>query len=146
MKSGFIDSNLIVYANDRREPEKQSRALELVQAMMMKGCGVISTQVLQEYANVALTKLDQESSVILRQLRLLENLHIELITPEITRRAVEIKITTQISFWDANIVAAAESAECDFIVSEDLNAGQLYAGMEVVDPFTSKVRIGNREI
>lgn len=33
-----------------------------------------------------------------------------------------------------------------FIVSEDLNAGQFYAGMEVVDPFKSEVRVGNRKI
>ena len=56
----FIDTNLIVYANDRRDLNKQSRALEVLKQLMSVGNGALSVQVLQEYANTALAKLDQE--------------------------------------------------------------------------------------
>jgi predicted nucleic acid-binding protein len=137
MKRSFIDSNIIVYANDSNAGAKQHQAIDIVKTHLLKRSGVISTQVMQEYANVAITKLKQESSVVLRQLRLLENFHMAAITPKTTRRAVEILTTYQLSFWDANIIAAAEDAECELILSEHLNTGQFYAGIEVVNPFTS---------
>ncbi len=62
MKFCFIDSNLIIYANDCSDSHKQERAIEIIKHLMRTQSGVISTQIMQEYANVALTKLGQESS------------------------------------------------------------------------------------
>ena len=53
----FIDTNVILYANDRRGKKKQDLAVDLIARMIREGNGVISIQVLQEYANVALNKL-----------------------------------------------------------------------------------------
>ncbi len=131
----FIDTNIIVYANDARDGEKQARALEIVGGHMKSGTGVISTQVLQEYAHVALNKLHQRQDVILRQLMLLENLKIIQQSPVLIRRSVEIKVTYQISFWDACIIAAAEHARCHYILSEDMNTGQFYSGIAMQNPF-----------
>lgn len=61
MNKVFLDTNLIVYANDARDAQKQARAIELVTATMREGTGVISTQVMQEYAVVAVGKLRQDS-------------------------------------------------------------------------------------
>ncbi len=131
----FIDTNIIVYANDARDKKKQAKALELI-AWHMKSCtGVISTQVLQEYAHVALNKLHQRQDVILRQLVLLEELNVVQQSPALIRRAVELKAIYQISFWDACIVGAAEYANCHVILSEDMNTGQFYSGMIMESPF-----------
>jgi len=132
----FIDTNIIVYANDARNEEKQARALEIVAGHMKSGTGVISTQVLQEYAHVALNKLHQRQDVILRQLMLLENLNIIQQSPSLIRRSVEIKVTYELSFWDACIIAAAEHARCHCILSENMNTGQFYSGIAMQNPFT----------
>ena len=50
----FIDTNIIVYANDSRFPDKQEMANDIIERLMKNGNGVISTQVLHEYAAVAL--------------------------------------------------------------------------------------------
>jgi predicted nucleic acid-binding protein len=131
----FFDTNIVVYANDGRNPEKQKRALALVADALRSGSGVISTQVLQEYANVALGKLGQRQDVVLRQLALLEHLEVVHQSPALVRRAVELHGLYGVTFWDAAIVAAAESGGCDRILSEDLNAGQFYGGVAVVNPF-----------
>jgi predicted nucleic acid-binding protein len=131
----FFDSNVVVYANDGRDSAKQKRALNLIGAAIRSGNGVISTQVLQEYANVALGKLGQRQDVVLRQLVLLERLQVVAQTPVLVRRAVELHGLYGITFWDAAIVAAAESRGCDRILSEDLNAGQFYGGVVVANPF-----------
>jgi len=135
----FIDTNIIVYANDARDKEKQSMALEIVAGHMKSGTGVISTQVLQEYAHVALNKLKQRQDVILRQLVLLEELNIIQQSPALIRRAVELKAAYRVSFWDACIIAAAEYAKCSTILSEDMNAGQFYSGIAMHNPFTEEV-------
>lgn len=130
----FIDSNILVYANDVNAGDKQARAIDAITVCMKAGIGYISVQVLQEYANVALKKLGQEPPVVLRQLKLLEALKIIIPSPKSVRRSVEISHTYQVSFWDAGIIAAAEDADCEIIFTEDLNPGQYYAGIEVLNP------------
>ena len=53
-------------------------------------------------------------------------------------RGGEIKELYGISSWDASIVAAAEAGRCSRILSEDMNAGQLYCGIRLVNPFVSE--------
>ena len=135
MSRVFIDTNIIVYANDARDNDKQHSALDIIAQHMKGGTGVISTQVLQEYAHVALTKLNQRQDVVLRQLVLLEGLDIVYQSPALIRRSIEIRAAYRISFWDACIISAAEHARCDVILSEDLNAGQSYSGINMENPF-----------
>lgn len=134
----FIDTNVIVYANDRRDPAKQQRAMAVVAEHMRSGTAVVSTQVLQEYANVALTQLKQEDAVVLRILRLLESLKVVSMSAALVRRAVEIRKVYDVGFWDACIIGAAEEADCDSILSEDFNADQYYGGIVVVNPFSKR--------
>lgn len=134
----FIDTNIIVYANDSRNPEKQKRAQSVVTELMRNGHGVISTQALQEYASVAISKLGQSEEVVLRQLKILEIFEMIQQTPQMIRRAVEIKKTYQLNFWDACIISNAEAAGCSELYSEDLNTGQFYSGLKVVDPLKNK--------
>lgn len=130
----FIDTNILVYANDSWDRKKQKICIELVSAALRSRRGVVSTQVLSEYANVALTKLGQSPRVVRRQLELLSTLHVVFQTPELIIRAVEVKDLYGLSFWDASIIAAAESAHCERIFSEDLNAGQIYCGVRMTNP------------
>lgn len=131
----FIDTNLIVYANDKRDVNKQEQALDLIRREIREGTGVISIQVMQEYANTALNKLNQEAGIVLRQLALLENLTVVHPDPAMVRRAVELKLLFQLSFWDASILAAAENAGCRQVLSEDFNEGQAYGAIRVFNPF-----------
>jgi predicted nucleic acid-binding protein len=96
----------------------------------------VSSQVLSEYANVALTKLGQPPRVVRRQLEILSTLRVVSLTPELIIRAIEIKDLYGLSFWDASIIAAAESARCERILSEDMNAGQVYCGVKMTNPLT----------
>jgi len=131
----FIDTNIIIYANDARDEVKQKRALHIMAEQMKAGSGVVSTQVLQEYAHVALNKLHQRHDVVLRQLVLLEGLEVIQQSPALIRRSVEIRAAYQINFWDACIISAAEHANCHTILSEDLNTGQFYSGIAMMNPF-----------
>ncbi|MCK5674603.1 MAG: PIN domain-containing protein, partial [Spirochaetales bacterium] len=90
MEKVFLDTNIIVYANDTRDRAKQDRALELITNLMETNTGTISTQVLQEYAAVALRKLHQKHEIIIRQIKLLESFEVVRQSPDMIRRALEI--------------------------------------------------------
>ena len=134
MKKVFVDTNLFVYASDNRDAEELEKSIQLISETMKNGNGVVSTQVLQEYVQVTLTELGQNQNVVLRQLVLLEAFEIITISLGLIRRGVEIRAAYGISFWDSLIVAAAESGKCDTVLSEDLNPGQFYSGIVVVNP------------
>ena len=51
--AAFVDSNVLVYAVSRTEPEKQKKARVIVERGFAEGCFAISTQVLLEvYVNI----------------------------------------------------------------------------------------------
>ena len=134
----FLDTNIIVYANDKRDKHKQKRCVELIAQVLQTRQATVSTQVFFEYANVALTKLGQSAGVVRRQIELLSTLPVIPQSAALAIRAVEIKELYGISFWDASIVAAAEAGRCSRILSEDMNAGQLYCGIRLVNPFAAE--------
>jgi len=135
MKKVFIDANIIVYANDKRSVKKQQIAIDIVKSLMKDRTGTISTQVLQEYAYVAIHKLKQSQDVVLRQLKLLESFEVINQSPAQIRQAVEIMHLYKIGFWNACIISNAEHANCTEIYSEDLTTGQFYSGIQIVNPF-----------
>jgi len=133
---GFVDSNVLIYAYQFNDPEKQRRAQELLRAAI-GGKFVISTQVLAEFTATLLHKfsppVDAESmKAILEKLS-----PIKMITPDadIVRRAVEARASYGLHFYDGMIVAAAERAGCKRLLSEDFNAGQTYFGITAENPF-----------
>ena len=69
----FLDTNIIVYANDTRDQRKQKRCVDLITQALKTRQATISTQVFFEYANVALTKLGQSAAVVRRQIELLSS-------------------------------------------------------------------------
>jgi predicted nucleic acid-binding protein len=131
----FVDTNVLVYANDRADREKQEVSLAVVAALIRSGSGVISTQVLMEYTAVAIRKLGQSRQAITRQTTLLERLEVVGITGELIRTGHQLAEEHGLAFWDGVILAAAAAARCDRIISEDFDPARRYAGIPVVNPY-----------
>lgn len=131
----FIDTNILVYADSDDEPDKQRTAAMLIAFAMSTRSGVISTQVLNEYANVALRKLKLSHARLRQQLRFYKQFEVVSATPEITDTAVDLHQTRSVSFYDALILASAHVAGCKVLYSEDMNAGEVVDGVRVVNPF-----------
>lgn len=134
MTKVFLDTNILVYAVDKRDPAKYERAIETVKRQLRNGSGVISTQVLQEFASVALNKLRQRADVIVAELSLFESMEVVQVTPALIRRALELHGLHQLNFWDAAILAAAEAARCTRLWSEDFAPGSIHGQLRVENP------------
>lgn len=61
------------------------------------------------------------------------------VTPGLIRAAMAAQQRLQVNYWDAAILAAAKQMGCHTLFSEDLNDGQVYDGVAVVNPFRDVV-------
>ena len=133
----FFDTNILVYMYDDRDPQKQDRAFNTVTEAVDNNTGVVSAQVLGEFFNTVTRRIPNSISVGEAQdaISMFAQMTVVALDLELVRRAVETCGLYQVSYWDALIIAAAERAGCGRIISEDLNAGQSYHGVVVVNPF-----------
>jgi predicted nucleic acid-binding protein len=135
----FVDTNILIYAHDVSNPAKQQRAVQLIDQLWDERRGVVSTQVLQELAANVRRSMRNRLSMA-QATRLVESFlawEVVINQPKAVLRAMEIEERFQISFWDAMIVQAAQSAGCEILYSEDLSHGQEYDGVLVVNPFAA---------
>jgi predicted nucleic acid-binding protein len=131
----FFDTNVLVYAQDLDAPHKRERSRQLMAEVAAAGGGVISTQVLQEYYVTATRKLGVTplaAKSVVQSFRMFE---IVQLSPDLIEQAIDRSVLSQLSFWDALIVAASAASGCTTIYSEDLNAGPAIGGVRVVNPF-----------
>ena len=131
----FIDTNVIVYANDVSSPEKMGRAREILAEALSSRRACLSTQVLQEFFVAVTRKLGVEPRNARAQVARLSSLETVLIDTDLVLGAVDLHMLHRISFWDALIINAAVAARCAVLYTEDLNPGQILAGIKIVNPF-----------
>ena len=131
----FLDSNVLVYAQDAGSAKKQRISREVIARLSSSAEGVISTQVLQEFYVAATRKLGVPplaAKGILKTFAVFDTIQV---SPALIQDAIDCSILNQLSFWDALILAAASAAGCGVVLSEDLNPGQLILGVKVENPF-----------
>jgi predicted nucleic acid-binding protein len=133
----FLDSNVLVYAFDAKDPDKQRVAQDILQSAALQQSAVVSTQVLAETYNVLTIKLRVDPLTAREAIRAAARLEVVDMTPDLVLQAIDCSITDRISIWDAGIVVAAQAAACRELVTEDLNPGQVIRGVRVVNPFRS---------
>jgi len=131
----FIDTNIFVYTLDGKNMDKREKAREILKRLVDMHHPVISTQVIKEFYVVATTKLKADRMVVKNIIHNFRNMEVVQNDLELIEQGIDISIISQVSFWDALIVAAAEKAKCEFIYSEDLGSGQTFRGVMVINPF-----------
>jgi predicted nucleic acid-binding protein len=129
--TAFFDTNILVYAFATDEPKR-----DIAQEVLASG-GVISVQVVNEFANVLRKKQRQEWPRIEAALAVVERWFetIRPLTLETHRTALPFARFAGIGIYDALIVAAAIEAGCDRLYSEDLQHGRSFGDCVVVNPF-----------
>jgi predicted nucleic acid-binding protein len=135
----FVDTNVLVYAEDRDAKTKHEIARDLILELWDDRSGALSVQVLQEfYVNVT-RKLKKPLSSAKAKEIIDEYLTWTVIpnTGKLLTDAIALQQKAQLSFWDAMIVQAAIEAECTKLYSEDMNAGQRFGSVVIVNPFKS---------
>jgi predicted nucleic acid-binding protein len=133
----FVDTNILIYAEDRDAKGKHDVARALIVDLWESREGVVSVQVLQElYVNVT-EKLRKPLTVAKAKEIVEEYLTWTVVdnTGRMVVDAIDLRRKSQLSFWDSLIVQAAIQSGCDKLYSEDMNAGQRFGSVTVVNPF-----------
>ena len=135
--STFVDTNVLVYAHDATEIEKQPIARAIIEELWEGRSGVLSTQVLQEFYVVATRKLSPPMArAEARELvALYATWRTILIDASLVLDASVLEEQAQMSFWDALIVGAALRAGAARLISEDLGDGRRIDGLGIENPF-----------
>ena len=131
----FLDTNILVYAASSADADaaKSTKALDLVEQSDFG----LSAQVLQEFYVTVTRKLrkplaPERAVALMQEYRVFPTVATDY--PLIVA-AVETSLRYEISYWDGAIVAAAEVLEAPVLYTEDLNHGQRYGSVRVVNPF-----------
>lgn len=138
----FVDTNILVYAYDRSQAQKQLAAMQILNQLAVSGTGVISTQVLAEFF-VTIThkrKLPFPLSVAQAYERIqnyLQAWEVVEVTGLIVLEAARGVRDYQFSFWDAQIWATAKLNQIAVVYSEDFNVGAAIEGVRFINPFDS---------
>lgn len=131
----FLDTNVLFYAALGRfsEPSKYRRAREIIAETHF----AISGQVLQEFYVAATRKSDKPltAAQAIDWLNRLRDRPCAQVDHELVMRGVDIANRYVVSYWDGAILAAAERTGAPVLCSEDLNHGQLYGSVRVINPF-----------
>jgi predicted nucleic acid-binding protein len=132
----FVDTNVLLYFASRSAADVQKS--EIARSIVYEGNLALSVQVLQEFY-VQATRASRRDPLTHRQAALLIEgwlrFPVQAINSEIFISALSTKERYRISYWDAAIIESALAAGCDVILTEDLNHGQHYRGVRVVNPF-----------
>lgn len=135
----FVDTNILLYAHDAGAGEKRRCSADLLRQLLKSGDGVVSSQVLMEFFVNAMRKtsppLASEDAT-----RVVETYAPWVVAPTSATTvlsALGLRQAHQLSPWDALIVAAALETNCDRLLTEDLQHGQVIEGLEIVNPFVN---------
>jgi predicted nucleic acid-binding protein len=129
----FLDTNIILYAVSSDVDERDKR--DFARRLLAREDVGISVQVLGEfYVNVTrkMKLPEQELTAVLESLRLYPTL---ALSESVFWTALELRKRYQVSYWDGAIIAAAMELGCHTVFSEDLNHGQVYGTVRVINPF-----------
>lgn len=135
MPRTFLDSNILLYAEDAAFPEKQRKALDLVVEHRRQRTGVISTQVLGEFFHVATRRLKLDPAIARAQVEF--HSRFELVEPSLadTLGAIDLHRLYGYSYLDSLVLRCASVSGCKVLLSEDMQHGQTINGVRIINPF-----------
>ncbi|MBV9073928.1 MAG: PIN domain-containing protein [Acidobacteria bacterium] len=131
----FVDTNVFLYALDQSELRKQAAARRWREELWRSRRGRISFQVLEEFYAQVMRKWPKTREAARAEIRDLLAWRPLEIGSEVLERAWLLQDRYQLAFWDALIVACAQITGCSYLLTEDLQHGQRFEGVQVLSPF-----------
>jgi predicted nucleic acid-binding protein len=133
----FVDTDVLVYARDASEPEKQARAADWMANLWERRAGRLSYQVLQEFYITVTAKLSPglDKELARREVRAMGAWQPIAVDYRVLEGAWLLQDRFRFPWWDALIVAAAQLSECQYLLTEDFQEGLDLGNLRVIHPF-----------
>ncbi len=140
----LVDTNVLVYYYDQNSLEKQARASLVLDKLQQTGLGRLSTQTLAEFVNAVMRQLDPPLTAAesLKQVSLFaSSWPVFDLTPQIVLEAARGVRDHRLSYYDAQMWAAARLNQIPVIFSEDFQDGQILEGVRFANPFAESFEV-----
>ncbi len=133
----FVDTNVLVYSEDAAFPKKQARAIEWLELLWRSRRGRLSVQVLNEFYVTLTRKLKPAfpTGDARAEVRRYQSWQPLALDHPLIEAAWAVEARYGLSFWDSLIVASAQQLGCDILLSEDMQHGQKFGDLQIVNPF-----------
>jgi predicted nucleic acid-binding protein len=131
----FVDTNVLLYAIDKADIRKQHAAQNWRVELWKSRRGRVSFQVLQEFYSNVSQKWPNSRDQARAEVRDLLAWRPVPVDAAVLEQAWKLQDRYHLSFWDSLIVAAAKTASCRYLLTEDLQSGQDLNGVLVISPF-----------
>jgi len=133
----FVDTNVLVYAEDRAHLAKHGVARGWLRALWLRRTGRVSTQVLNEFYNVATRKLQpaMPAGDARAEVRRYQRWQPWMVDHATVEAAWAVESRYGLNCWDALMVAAAQQQGCAALLTEDLQHDQVIDGVRILNPF-----------
>ncbi len=135
MSRTFLDTNILVYADDGSNLAKQRKALNLLKEHRTQRTGVVSLQVLQEYFVAVTRKLHLDAEIARNKVEIYARFDVAEPSVNDILAAIDLHRLHGLSFWDALMLRMAKQTGCRVLLSEDLQHGGMVDGVGIVNPF-----------
>lgn len=132
----FIDTNILVYAklDDKENRWKRDKAIALIQ--QIRGCPIISVQVLNEFASVLIKHQISDHIIIEAIQEIVEDTIVVSLDLSLLWEAWRIRDKYLFSYWDSMIISAALIKGCNILYSEDFQHEQIIENsLRIINPF-----------
>lgn len=132
----LLDTNVLVYAVDATPAHRQKK-LKALQLIQQTDFG-LSAQVLQEFYVTVTRKLSHPLSpeAAVAFIDPLSAFPCIATDQGLVIEGIRNSVKFQVSYWDGAVLAAACRLHAQILYSEDLNPGQCYGSITVINPFT----------
>jgi predicted nucleic acid-binding protein len=145
----MLDTNVLVYAYDPAEPERQEQAIELLDRLRLSGSGRLSAQCLAEFFS-AITRSYRNMPPRLNPTEALDAVgrlaaHFEVypLTALTILEAGRGVRDYRLSYYDAQIWASARLNQSLVVFTEDFQPGQILEGVRFINPFGPEFKLSD---
>lgn len=138
----FVDTKVLISAEDGAEADKQHSALDWIERLWRARSGRLSTQVLNEfYVNVTrkLKPAMPQGDARARVRRYAAGWNPWQIDHATVETAWAMEARHGLQYWDCLVLAAAQHSGCTLVLSEDMQHEGRYGAVQVINPFLASI-------
>ena len=138
----FVDTKVLISAEDGAEADKQHRALAWIERLWRARSGRLSTQVLNEfYVNVTrkLKPAMPQGDARARVRRYAAGWNPWQIDHATVETAWAMEARHGLQYWDCLVLAAAQHSGCTLVLSEDMQHEGRFGAVQVINPFLASI-------
>lgn len=133
----FLDTNVWLYAATGKasHPAKHAAARELIASAVFAVSGQLIGEFVANVSNPKKMKTPLSRAEIASWLQTMDQFDFIEIDRQIVQSALVGVEKYKIHYWDSALLAQAERFGAQIFYTEDLNHGQLYGSVRVINPF-----------